>query len=175
MTKENRLRTLIALAALMVLTSLGGAARADGSQRLFVVQRSTNKNVVNYALRLDARGGPHKDEPIGAYWVMHEEGGRRAELTWIEKKLAYGWQVGSEVRADGFVVRLVAFERRPFRIVKLSGGYRALVEIASKPAYLERIFVTTREGGILPKVVSVELFGTDARTGKPAYERIKND
>ena len=75
----------------------------------------------------------------------------------------------------GSSVRLVAFERRPLRIVKHEGSYRALIAVAGKPAYLERIFVKTQEGGILPKVVSVELFGTDARTGKPAHERIKND
>ena len=133
MAKDNRRSAALALAAFVVATSSGNPAHAEGTQRLFLIARSKNQNVVHYALRLDARGGPLRDGPIGAYWVMHEEGGRRAELSWAEKKLAYGWQIGSDVRSDGFVVRLVAFERRPLRIVKHEGGYRALVASQGSP------------------------------------------
>jgi hypothetical protein len=109
-----------------------------------------------------------------AYWVLREEGGRREGLGWMERRLAYGWEVVSDVTPNGFSVKLVAFEQRPLRVERKGSAFSAKLTIAGRPAYLRRIHVKTLEGGLKPKVIYIELFGTDAASGRPAYEKIVN-
>ena len=58
---------------------------------LFIIERSKNTNVVHYDARLTADGKLDPEEPVIAYYVMLAEDGRRKELSWIEKKMAYGF------------------------------------------------------------------------------------
>jgi len=44
-----------------------------------------------------------------------------------------------------------------------------------RPTFLERVFVKTKEGAAIPKVLYVELHGRDAATGKAVSERINNE
>jgi hypothetical protein len=172
-SREARRQVLVAgIAALLTLLARPGFA--DRAQRLFVMARSKNSNVVHYDVRFDGRGGLDKKEPLNAYWVLHEQAGRREELSWLERRLAYGWEVVSAARGE-VVLRLTAFKQRPLRVVPRGGRYRALVRISGKASYLDKIFVTSAESGLVPRVLSVELFGSDAVSGAPLYERITND
>ena len=169
----RRTYLLMVLSALLAL-AIAGVASAGQDQRLFVITRSKNTNEVHYVLRLDDRGVVRRD-PLQAYWILRDKGGRREELGWMEKKLAYGWEIVSDVKPSGFLLRLVACEKRPLRVARTTAGYRALVSIAGRPAFLQRIHVTTREGGLKPKVMYIELFGTHATTGARVREKLMND
>jgi hypothetical protein len=146
------------------------ALAAQRSVVLFEIARSKNANVVRYCARLNPRGTLNTDSPIEAFWLMQAEDGRREELTWLERKLAYGFST-SDVTGNGCVLELVAFSARRLRVERAKASYRALVEIRTKPAVLRQIFVQTREGGMLPSVEHVELFGTTL-DGRPIRERI---
>src|SRR5579871_1079208 len=72
------------------------AAALWGSERgmwqpLFVIERSTNANVVHYDARLTPAGELDASRPIDAYWVMQAADGRREELTSLERSKAYGF------------------------------------------------------------------------------------
>ena len=60
---------------------------------LFIIERSKNANVVHYDARLTADGKLDPKDPVIAYWVLSAEDGRREELSWIEKKKAYGFDI----------------------------------------------------------------------------------
>ena len=53
-------------------------------------------------------------------------------------------------------------------------AYWVMVQLRDRAAFLERIFVKTKEGGAIPKVLYVDLHGRDAATGKAVSERIAN-
>ena len=160
------------LGVLALLAFFLSPSAAFGEQQpLFVIARSTNRNIVQYRVRLD-RGKPDTAEPIVAHWIMRENGGQRESLTWLERRFAYGWEVVGAVGAEAFALKLVAFEQRPLRVVRRQGTFRALIPIAGRQARLSRIFVKTREGTPVPKVLYVELHGTDDRTGEPISERV---
>jgi phosphatidylinositol phosphate synthase len=162
-----------ALAAPLVFL-LPRTAGARAPEPLFVITRSTNKNVVHYECCFDERGQLDRSEPVRAYWVMHEDGGRREGLTWVERQLAYGWSIASKVSDKGFNLRLLAFPHRPVAVrATRSGQYRAVVTIAARTAILQRIFVRVQDGDLVPHVDYVELFGTDAKTREPLVERIE--
>ena len=146
-------------------------ARADaGSHTLFDIARSTNQNVVRYAARLYRRD-LDSTRPVEAYWVMRAEDGRREELSWAERKLAYGF-AATEVARDHCQLRLVAFKQRAATVERTTEAFRALLNIGGRRAVLERIFVQVSEGAILPSVQHVDLYGTTL-DGAPISERIR--
>jgi hypothetical protein len=69
------------------------AAAQTRTSPLFTIERSKNANVVHYDARLTADGELDPKEPVIAYWIRLAEDGRREELSWIEKKKAYGFTI----------------------------------------------------------------------------------
>jgi hypothetical protein len=167
----TRRAVLLAGAALLLSSEVGAAARK--TRNLFTIARSTNKNVVHYDVVLQRGDQLNLSEPLVAYWVMHAEDGRREPLTWLERQLAYGFRIASEVRSEGFRLRLDAFPQRELTVARTAAGlFRAHVAIAGERAILERIFVATDEGGITPSVRYVDVEGVSA-SGRRVSERIK--
>lgn len=143
--------------------------RAPSKSALFTVARSKNANVVRYVARVGI-SGLDQDRPVDAHWLMLAEDGRREELSWAERQLAYGFSV-SEATPERCVLRLVAFKQRALVVARQGETFRATLSIAGKRATLERIFVQTSEGGLLPSVEYLEVFGTSA-DGKQIKERV---
>ena len=138
---------------------------------LFTIARSKNANVVRYQAR--TRGaGLDQGHPIDAYWLMLAEDGRREELSWAERKLAYGFSV-SALTEERCLLSLVAFKQRAIVIERHGAAFRASTQIAGKRAILERIFVQASEGGLLPSVLYLDVFGTSS-DGSPIRERISS-
>lgn len=146
-----------------------GAAAATAAATLFTIARSKNRNVVRYQARL-RDGALDPEDPIEAFWLMLAEDGRREELSWAERKLAYGFSVSGATR-ERCVLGLTAFKTRPLVVERMGQRFGARVSIAGKPAMLERIFVQANEGALLPSVERVDLFGRSL-DGTPLVERI---
>ncbi|MEI9935601.1 MAG: DUF4833 domain-containing protein [Pseudomonadota bacterium] len=166
---SRRAFQLLAPATLLELC-LASAAQATPSRELFTLARSTNANVVKYAVRTRKDGLLDEAAPIEAYWLMLAENGRREELTWTERQLAYGFSVSSATR-HGCVLRLAACSERELRVRAIDGSFRAELVIANQPASLQRIFVRAEQHTLLPSVRYVEVSGINA-SGKPVTERI---
>src|ERR1700733_11852537 len=81
------------------------------SRELFTLARSKNANVVKYAVRPARGGGFDLAAPVEAYWIMLAEDGRREELTWTERQLAYGFSV-SNLSQGSFILHLTACSQR---------------------------------------------------------------
>lgn len=141
------------------------------STLLFTIVRSKNANVVRYVARTTRQSALDLRRPIDAHWLMLAEDGRREELSWAERRLAYGFSV-SNVSAGGCALALVACESRPIRAERAGNGFRALLSIRGQRSILKRIFVQTTEAGLLPSVAYLELFGTTL-DGAPLSERIE--
>lgn len=154
-----------ALAAL----SWGNVAEGASPGELFRIERSKNRNVVVYRAQGSSRG-LSKAAPVSAYWLMLAEDGHREELTWAERRLAYGFEV-SDVTSERCRLTLRACSRRALSVERVDGAFRALGQVAGERALLERIFVQTREGALLPSVQYVDLFGK-SRGGASLRERL---
>lgn len=164
-------RSLASLLGSAVVNSVlpVAAQKPHATTTLFSLGRSKNANIVRYAARSDAQG-LDASHPIDAFWLMLAEDGRREELTWAERKLAYGFSVtGSS--SERCVLRLAACPERPLVVDRRELTFRAMLQIAGKRAALTRIFVRTSEGGLLPRVQYLDLFGT-AVDGAPVRERL---
>jgi len=163
------------LTALVLTSAVAGwlvpsEAEAASGRELFAIARSKNANIVRYVARVNRRGTLDVQRPIEAHWVMRAEDGRREELSWAERNLAYGF-TASSVESDGCTLSLVAFESRQVRIERRGGSFRALLAIRGQRATLKRIFVQATEGALLPTVQYVDLFGVGL-DGGPVSERV---
>ena len=158
------------LAAAVVELGVPRKLQALPSRELFTLGRSKNANVVKYAVLTDRDGRLDTAQPVEAYWLMFAEDGRREELTWTERQLAYGFSTSTPT-SDGFLLHLTACSARPVRVRRASSGYRAELKIAEQPAILRRIFVRTEGGLLIPRVRYVEISGLAAE-GRLVSERI---
>jgi hypothetical protein len=165
---------LLLLAALAVALSAALPASADPPQKLFFIQRSKNADEVHYDARVRADGSLDPKSPVDGYWMNKNGAGfTRDELSTFQK-MAYGWDT-EDTGNGNKVLRLKAFKDRPMWIVKAGGRWRVQTTIAGKQAYLTRLYVATKEGGIMPKVLFVDVFGDDAAGGGALAEHLVKD
>ncbi len=141
------------------------------SSPLFSIERSKNKNYIQYEVRLGENSGLPDSSPVTVYWVL--ENGGQEELTSIERKLAYGIDSQEKLEENRFRIHLVALKDRGIIVEKMNGSYRAVVSINGKQSILERIFVESKERLTgLPKVLYIDLYGRTIEKGFLMRERI---
>jgi hypothetical protein len=170
-TRAPRRFFLAALAALALVPTLAPRdARADGLVTLFQIERSKNANEIHYAAQVGKDGALDAKDPVAAFWVMKAEDGRREGLTFMERKMAYG--VDATARGAEFDLKLAAAPERAIKLMNVAGRWRAQTLLNGKSAYLSRIFIKTKEGGVMPTVVSIDLYGEDATNGKTIQEHV---
>lgn len=147
------------------------AVSADRAGHLFFIERSKNKNLVQYDVQLTANRDLSDSRPVNVYWVL--ENGRREELNSIERKYAYGIARQERVDRDKFKVILAAFKGLEIIVEKLNDSFKAVVSINGTESILQKIYVKSEETQArLPRILYVELFGRNKETGRPVKERI---
>ena len=200
MTKRHALKLLLLLSAIITFispmqTAIAGIFHVAGSdsaqinnrkclvfpvpaaniERLFYLQRPPNTNTVIYELNIDKKTGkPDADEPVHPYWIKYGNKGQKEELTYIQRKFAYGL-VQKPLGDDKYDIRFVSYKKLPLTLMKgADGKYLIFVTIARKQMALRYIFIQIEGGSFwLPNIVYVEMKGTDPATGKEITERFK--
>lgn len=140
-------------------------------ERLFHIARSLNKNLVCYDARLD-NGKLDIDDPIKVYWVNRtNRPGAIDDLSFIQRKLAYGYKV-VEKGDDSCQVTLSAYPERRITIKKEGERYAGFLTINGVQARLTTLFVQLKPNSSI-NVDYVELQGYAVESGEPVTERIR--
>jgi hypothetical protein len=148
-----------------------GRALCSKSDSLFRIERSKNKNIVQYDACLLQNKNISESDPIHAYWVLAN--GQKEELSILESKQAYGIESKEKLGENKFRIVLAALKDRSLIVQKMKEGSKALTQISGELSILERVYVQSEEQTVgLPKVQHVDLFGRSLRTNKPVKERI---
>ncbi len=143
----------------------------DKTDHLFHIERSINKNVVQFDVRLVENRNLPDSSPVIVYWVL--ENGQQEELTLIQQKYAYGIHSQEKIERNKFRIFLVALKDREIIIEKIGGAYRALISVNGKKSILEKAYVKSKESWTgFPQVSHIDLFGRIKETGLPVEERI---
>lgn len=162
---------LIVAFALATLCATAGLAAEPCPAHLFVIERSKNANIVAY----DAKSGPtgefKSSEPVVAYWLLNAKKGQREELTVVERKHAYGFDVTPGDTPGIYVMAFKASRKRRLMIRMLNGCPVAIAPIGGHDGILHRLFVQSKTDSLRQKVEYVELFGEDVATGGQLYEK----
>jgi hypothetical protein len=167
-----RLITISLLSIILGFASWSAFAVCQGEAvHLFFIERSKNKNVVQYDICLTKNNDPLDSSPVTAYWILQD--GQREKLNRVEKEHAYGIASQEEIAKDKFRVRLVASKSREIIVEKIGGSFKAVLSIDGKESILEKVYVQAKEELLVePKVLYIDLFGRAIDTNLPVRERI---
>ncbi len=169
---DRALISVLVAFALAPLSDTAGLAADPCPTHLFVIERSKNANIVVY----DAKSGPTGElvssEPVVAYWLLNAKKGQREELTALERKHAYGFDVTPGDTSGTFVMVFKASRQRRLIVRMLNGCPVTIAPIGSHDGILRRIFVQSKTDSLQQKVEYVELFGEDVATGGQLYEKL---
>jgi hypothetical protein len=167
----------ITILSFPLLIYAAAPAASASSQTLFIIERSKNANEVRYEACLTESGGLDVRKPVRAFWINWEKdstGMNREELNLIEKRMAFGFSVDRSRSVQSCSMKLVCCPKRPIRVFVSGGTVRAETAINARTAYLRKISVVTCEKQkILPKVLSVTVYGTDVASGEEVAETIR--
>jgi len=166
-----KMRRLILFAAVGLGLAMEVSA-ADAFLPLFLIERSTNANVIHYDAKVANDGHLDSHQPVIAYWVMAAKDGHREPLNILERTRAYGFDIRRDGANDTYTMKLVSDSSRPIRVYLKDGNVKAEIMIGGRRAFLQKIFITTRKGWVLNEPVSAELYGVDADTGEMRYEKV---
>lgn len=146
---------------------------------LFFIQRSKNKNEVHYLLKVDENCKIVADEPVSGIWKMLEDGPNETKALSMFDRMAYSAE-NQEVVDNWVHFNLKALETRPIRASTIYDAKTnkcspiAQVKINEKWALLDHIFVSSKEGFPMPKVIYVDIFGKSLDSiPKKVAERVK--
>ena len=151
--------------------SLFSAITAEPQGRLFRFERSKNRNYICYDVQ-QQNGQLNIKDPIHIYWIRVEEGGGQKELSFVQRKLAFGYKV-VERGNNEVTIHLTAYDKLLIRICLRDGKWIALANIGGEEAQLTRLYAQMRSPNSL-HVEYVDLFGRSLSTGKDVKHRIKN-
>ena len=144
----------------------------QSTNTLFYIQRNVNKNTVVYDLNFKEDGSLDPKKPLNVYWVMYENNGQRKNLNFLQRKLAYGYNI---TKSDGYEIelQLVSYKKRKIYLaLDDEGNYKAYMLINGTTAILKNIFVYANESGAFPSVEYVEMFGVNEAEDRVVYEKI---
>ena len=143
------------------------------TRHVFRIERSKNANIVQYDVQLTPDGKIYAKEAVIAYWIRLAKDGQRKELSSSQRRWAYGFKTKYNAKRNFAILDMKADIGRKIKVYAVDGVYRAETRIDGQPAFIEKIYITSIEGGLLPKVQSIGLYGKDTVTGEDRYEKIK--
>lgn len=171
--RRKFLKIAIATLVVILLAPVWSAVATsrNNTDHLFFIERSKNKNVVQYDVQLMKNKDLREPSPVVVYWVL--KNGRQEKLNLMQRKYAYGIDSQDKLEKNKFRILLVALKDREIIVERINGSYKAVVSIGGKNSILEKVYVKSKERLIgVPKVLYVDLFGVDTQTSLPIKERI---
>ena len=138
--------------------------------RLFHIARSLNRNLVCYDAN-QTNGKLDTKEPIKVYWLNREmEPGKTNGLSFIQKKMAYGYKVVS-IAEHTCTITLTAYPEKKLTICREGDHFVCHVKIDNRQAILQSLYVKASPNNPL-NVEYVELQGITTDTGVPVTEKV---
>ena len=139
---------------------------------LFYIKRNTDKNLVMYDANLMPNKKFDPQKPVNVYWIRHTEGGIKKDLSFMQRKMAYGLDLKKV--SDTYEGRIAAYEKRPIRIMYGTNSKPvAYIVINGKWQLLQQIYLHIADvKAIIPKVTYIMLIGKDVQTGAEVSEKI---
>ena len=109
--------------------------------------------------------------PVVAYWIRHAEHGQKEELSWIQRKFAYGFKSKFDRKSDTATLEMAADIGLSIKVQRYEGTYRAMADIDRRPSRIEKIYIHASGKGMSTSVDFIEWHGVDLEMGNKTYER----
>jgi hypothetical protein len=145
----------------------------DEPNQLFYVQRSPNSNTIIYAAKLDAKGEINRGDPVEAFWRKFNIDGSKQPLNFLERNIAYGVKADRALPGKPVTFTIAALPERKLTLT-LGADHKpqALMQIGARTVKVAYVYLQVVEGGLMPDVPALDVFGTDTASGKAVHEHI---
>jgi hypothetical protein len=143
----------------------------DEPNQLFYVQRSPNSNTVIYAARLEAQGNLDSRNPVEGFWRKFNIDSSKQPLNVIERMMAYGVKVDSRKPPVTFTIAALP-ERKLTLTLDAQHHPQAQMQIGTHTVKVAYVYLQVVEGGLMPSVPSLDVFGIDIASGKAIHEHL---
>ena len=159
--------------SLFIFMLLPICAFSQTMDRLFIIERSKNANIVCYDVNLDSQGQIVKEDPVKAYWLLYaEKNGEMEKLSIFDKK-AYGFKVEYNEQSKNYDFSLKAVEDKQMTIDMYANIPKVTIQINDKKCFLEKVYISSKDGAFgIPKVSFYTLYGEDVLTGNKVEQKI---
>lgn len=161
---------------LVILAHLGGitSLQADhtGRQNLFKIERNKNANIVQYDAQITAEGKLNNKDPVIVYWVRLAEQAQVKELSWIQRKFAFGFSTDFDQESDIAIIDMALKIERLITVKRVQQDYQAIMTIDGRTSLVEKIYIDSSGRGFSTRVNFIELHGTDMETSEVTFERL---
>jgi hypothetical protein len=145
----------------------------DEPNQLFYVQRSPNANTVIYTAKLDGHGEINRNDPVEGFWRKYNIDGSKQPLNFIERNIAYGAHADRTVQGKPITFTIAALPERKLTLaLDANKKPEALMQIGTHTVKVAYVYLQVVEGGLMPDVPSLDVFGTDIVSGKTIHEHI---
>jgi hypothetical protein len=174
---QTFLRSVMVLA--IVVFNFAFAQQADfpvpagNEKQLFFLQRTPNSNTI--VCELNCKDGiVDKENPIHVFWIRYQEGGKKQDLSYIQRKFAYGVKSKS-IGDNKYELNFVSYKKYKMYLMQAADKqFHVYTTINNKQAILTRIYVEIKGGSFWsPGVEYVEITGIDPATRSQVKERLK--
>jgi hypothetical protein len=145
----------------------------DEPDMLFYIERSSNSNTVVYAARRGANGALDAATPVEAFWRWFNVDGAKKPLNFIERMMAYGVKANRAAAGQPVTFEITSLPERALTLDLDDKKHpQALIQMGGHTARLVYVYLNVIEGGLMPKVPSLDIFGIDKSSGKALHEHI---
>jgi len=143
------------------------------SNQLFFLQRTPNTNTIVYELNVK-NGKINEKEPVHVFWIRYQEMGQKEELSFIQRKFAYGLKF-NKIKENQYEMSFVSYKKyKMYLQLADDGKFKVFTNINNKMSVLKKIFLEIHGGEFwTPNVEYVEITGADPTNNKTVRERIK--
>ncbi len=109
---------------------------------LFVISHNKSPNIVVYRANFISHDLLNTKDPFDVFWLMKSKGNTVEDITYIEKKTAFGFKVEKIEDNKRYRIRLKALAEKYIDIIKnKSGKFESFITINDTRIRLENIFV----------------------------------
>ncbi len=146
----------------------------DGNaKQLFFLQRTPNTNTIVCELNYK-NGFVDKEQPIHMFWIRYQEKGQMEDLSYIQRKFAYGVKA-KEIGSNKYELNFVSYKKyKMYLMMGADNQYHVYTSINQKQVILNRIYIEVKGGTFWsPNVEYVELTGIDPASHSVVKERLK--
>ena len=146
----------------------------DDAGLVFYLQRTGNSNTVVYTANQRPDGSINPSNPVDVFWRYLSGSGRKADLRFWERQVAFGVKIAPLVGQPGkYLASLNAAPDIKVRVEPTdTGQVRAVMPIAGEDSQLICIYVEWRKQlGVIPKVLYVDFHGFTLDGRRQVVER----
>jgi hypothetical protein len=140
---------------------------------LFYLQHSKNINTIICELNLKD-GKLVTENPVHVFWIRYGEKGQQEELSYVQRKFAYGIDV---VKLKENMYQLNFVSRKDYKMYlqqSTDGSFHVYTTVNKKRFILTHLYIHINGGSVLsPKIDYVDISGFDESSKSPVSERVK--